>query len=86
MRHHGKWKRRRARTTPVFHRTLHRIDMERDFRHEEAANGLRWLAAMGAFVAILGLALAAIVLLGHIHFTSKAPGRNSGCSFHHPPP
>ena len=80
--HHGKWKRRRPHTVPVLHRTLHRIDMERDLRHYGSARVLRCLVtAVVALAAGLGL----LFLLCQVHFSGKAPDRNSGYNFVHQP-
>ncbi len=81
MQHHGKWKRRLPHTVPVLHRTLHRIDMERDRRHDGSFRVMRWLIAAVAFA--FGLALLFAFL--QLHISSQAPDRNSGYNFAHPP-
>lgn len=80
--HRGKWKRRRPHTIPVMHRTLHRVDMDRELRHHGSARVLGWLAVTGlVFLACTSL----LLILCHLRFDCKAPARNSAVHFNHWP-
>jgi hypothetical protein len=64
------------------HRTLHRVDMERELRHHGSARALgRLAAAVLVFLACAGL----LLLLCQLRLNTKAPERYSGDHFTHWP-